>query len=161
MSRQFFVLISSLLLSSCGLIGSDSSSGHTFESDYARVIEHSITSNALDVLTVHDMYSSIFPSGYDNSQLRFAFDIPTMASGDLTLAADTVRESYAKLSAKMSLTGSFSQGDAGDIEFKNVRGQFVTNSATNKYYGLIESLDIGGSLASVLEQKISTLKPYL
>ncbi len=131
-----------MFFSSCGLIGSDIPLDHTFDADYARVIEYGISSNALDMHSIHDIYSSIFPSGYDNSVLRLAFDIPNVTSGDLTLAADAVRESYQKLSAKMSLTGSFSKGDTGDIEFKDVRGQFVANTATNRYYGLIESLDI-------------------
>lgn len=91
---------------------------------------------------INNFYSILYPSGYDTSLIRFAFHIPEMTSGDISLSADAVRETYKKLSAKMSLTGSVTNTQGESIEFRDVRGQLVIHAEKSRYYGILEALDI-------------------
>jgi arginine/lysine/ornithine decarboxylase len=74
--------------------------------------------------------------------IRLAFDNPSTASGDISISADAARETYKKLSAKMTLTGSLHTQDA-NIEFKDIRANIMADASASRYYGFLEALDIG------------------
>lgn len=94
----------------------------TFESNYARVLGSTLSVSSSGMLsTLNSWYDTFYPSGYDTSMIRIAFDIPTKTSGDLSIGADAARETYRKFSAKMSLTGSIKDMNGDTITFQDVR----------------------------------------
>ncbi len=133
----------------------------TFESNYARIIEDTLSMSSTGMIwTMNHIYSSLYPSGYDNSLIRIAFDIPKKASGDLSLAADAVRETYKKLSAKVSLTGSLTNMSGETLVFQDVRWQLVANIEKSRYYGIIEALDIDWLSPSMMND-FKEIKGYI
>ena len=131
MFQKIFLLTLCLILSACGNTEAPSktvSSVHTsskietFESNYARIIESTLSLSSTGLFSVlQDFSSSLSPSGYDTSVIRVAFGIPKKTSGDISLGADAIRETYKKLSAKISLTGSLTNMSGEIISLQDIR----------------------------------------
>jgi hypothetical protein len=115
----------------------------TFESNYAKIIRNNFTLTNTGMLgAINNFYSSLYPSGYDTSVIRIAFNMPKIISGDISVGADAVRETYKKMGIKMTITWSLREEGKESIEFRDVKWEIVANNEKSRYYGKIDSLDI-------------------
>ncbi len=71
---------------------------------------------------------------------------------DLTLHADAVRESWRKMSANMSLTGSIESPDT-NIRFNDVRGGYISLFPAKTFIRL-DAFDIVGSLNETIKKSL-------
>ncbi len=161
MFKKILLISLCLILSACGNTDSVAETPtsekppmivESFGSSYNRIIRSTLEMSSTGMIwMINNFYSILYPSGYDTSLIRFAFHIPEMTSGDISLSADAVRETYKKLSAKMSLTGSVTNTQGESIEFRDVRGQLVIHAEKSRYYGILEALDITWIPLSMVE----------
>lgn len=131
MFKKIILLSACIILSGCGnttlspelpISEKIPVSVESFESSYLRIMRNTLSMTSSGMIEiVNNFYSSLYPSGYDTSLIRIAFDVPTQTSGDLSISADAVRETYKKLSAKMSLSGSVKNIRGEILEFRDVR----------------------------------------
>ncbi len=158
---RYFPLLVAILLSSCTLPWStDNTAPHSFSTDYARVI-HTMIPNThsggmIDV--IDQWYTKLYPAGYGTSVFHFFYSIPDTGSGDITIDADTVRESWKRMSSKLSLTGAIETPD-DTLVFHDVRGEVVSIFPA-KTYTKIDALSLSGTIYD-LDSLIKKARPYL
>ncbi len=162
---RYLPLLAVVFLASCTLPWSSSvtseSVPHTFSTDYARIVQAMIPENNSGSMmyTLGQWYTKWYPAGYDTSILRFFYSVPEVGSGDLTLGADAVRESWKRMSAKLSLTGAI-ETQNGSMIFRDIRGEFVSIFPAKTYLKL-DALELGGTLLHDADGVLEKVRPNL
>lgn len=158
MQRVFFFLIIIFTLASCS-IPWITKEIHTFEGDYTRIVDKVVPSKWFWYSDgIESLKSIMIPSGSNNSWIRFAFWLPELASGDMTLVANTKREWMQKFSADMSLTWNISWPN-GTIEAKNISWKLFMAPQKARYYAFLEQFNIWGTvITQKMQEDIVKLK---
>jgi hypothetical protein len=145
--KKFFLILSLVFLSSCTLPWQSQPDAipveHTFQNDYERHVRAVFDQVNTTLNSYLDLSEKLSPSGYDDSTIRFAWDIAGTASGELKIHADAARNTREMLMSAMIDASGFFSADGSTLRLDAFKGAVTTRMAS--YLFRLDAFQISGT----------------
>jgi len=157
------LLVPILFLSSCTLPWATVE--HNFENDYSRHIASVFDRINDGIDAYYGLLEDFYPSGYDNSTIRFSGMVPKVGSWEITIKADAIRQTLKQaFSAEFDINGFLETTDQL-FRLEKLTGGIMYQIGS--YYFRLDTATISGSGDSFIgiqknwDETIQKMQPYL